>query len=234
MEASSHQSSALAHHFESFEQQREAASLGMWLFVAQEIMFFGGLFTVYMVYRIQNPQIFALASSHLDLTLGGINTVVLILSSLTMALAVREAQLGRGKRVVAFLIATLIFGAAFLGIKTKEYAAKFEHHLVPGEAFHFTVSPSEAEHLWTTKGFTAEHIEARAEMFFSIYFTMTGLHALHMIVGMGILVFFFRPAWRGRYNADYHNPIECFGLYWHFVDIVWIFLFPMLYLIGRS
>lgn len=234
MQASSHHSSALAHHFDSFDQQRESASLGMWLFVAQEIMFFGGLFTAYLVYRWKNPEIFALASSELDLVLGGVNTVVLILSSLTMALAVREAQLGRGKKVVAFLAATLIFGGVFLGIKTVEYSAKFEHHLVPGDKFHFVASQEEMDHLWETKGFTAEHIDRRAEMFFSIYFAMTGLHAFHMIIGMAILVFFFRPAWRGRYNADYHNPIECFGLYWHFVDIVWIFLFPMLYLIGRA
>ncbi|MCH9651138.1 MAG: cytochrome c oxidase subunit 3 family protein [Deltaproteobacteria bacterium] len=234
MQASSHHSSALAHHFDSFEQQRESASLGMWLFVAQEIMFFGGIFTAYLVYRVKNPEVFALASSELDLTLGGINTVVLILSSLTMALAVREAQLGRGKGVVSFLIATLVFGGIFLGIKSVEYSAKFEHHLVPGEHFHFAPSQEEMDHLWETKGFTPEHIDRRAEMFFSIYFAMTGLHAFHMIIGMVILLFFFRPAWRGRYNADYHNPIECFGLYWHFVDIVWIFLFPMLYLIGRA
>ncbi len=228
--SSSH--SALAHHFDSYEQQRESASLGMWFFVAQEVMFFGGLFAAYMTYRMKFPEAFAIASSHLDLTLGGFNTIVLILSSLTMALGVREAQLGRAKRLVAFLVLTLFLGLVFLGVKVVEYGEKFEHHLVPGPHYAFHVEAHDAAHLekW---GYTQETLQAPTQMFYSLYFAMTGLHALHMIIGVGLLLFYMKPAWNGRYNADYHNPIECFGLYWHFVDIVWIFLFPLLYLIGR-
>lgn len=224
----------LAHHFESYEQQRESASLGMWLFVAQEIMFFGGLFTAYLVYRINNPEIFKMASSELNIYQGGINTAVLILSSLTMALAVREAQLGRSKRIVALLVATFILGGVFVGIKYFEYSAKFEHHLVPGEHFDLHLNAEELAYLEKVGITDQAKIQSRAQMFFSIYFAMTGLHALHMLVGMALIIWLIPKAWRGVFNADYHNPVECFGLYWHFVDIVWIFLFPLLYLLGRN
>jgi cytochrome c oxidase subunit III len=229
---SSAHASTLAHHFDSYEQQRESASLGMWLFVSQEIMFFGGLFTTYLMARLRHPHAFAIASSHLDLELGGFNTVVLILSSLTMAFAVRAAQQGKGKRIVAFILATLLLGLVFVGVKAVEYTEKYTEHLIPGQGFHFHLDHHGAE-LAAKHGLTEETVQAGTEMFFSLYFAMTGLHALHMIIGMVILLFYIRPALRGRYNADYHNPIECFGLYWHFVDIVWIFLFPLLYLLGR-
>ena len=229
--SSSH--STLAHHFESYEQQRESASLGMWLFISQEIMFFGGLFATYMVYRAKHPVAFELGSHHLDIGLGGFNTVVLILSSLTMAFAVREAQLGRGKGVVRYLAATLVLGAVFLGVKVEEYGQKYRDHLIPGADFHFHMDHHAIEAAQAA-GLSERAVQAGTEMFYSLYFMMTGLHALHMIIGIGIMVFYFRPAWRGRYNADYHNPIEGFGLYWHFVDIVWIFLFPLLYLLGRN
>jgi cytochrome c oxidase subunit 3 len=229
---SSSHASTLAHHFDSYEQQRESASLGMWLFIAQEIMFFGGLFATYLIYRLKHSVAFAMGSAHLDIFLGGFNTVVLILSSLTMALAVREAQKGRGKKVVTFLVLTLILGLVFVGVKAVEYGEKFEAHLVPGETFHFHMD-AHATELAAQAGLSDQAVQAGTEMFYSLYFAMTGLHAIHMIIGMGILIFFLRPAWRGKYNADYHNPIEGFGLYWHFVDIVWIFLFPLLYLLGR-
>jgi len=204
----------------------------MWLFIAQEIMFFGGLFAAYLWARMTHPEAFKVASSHLDLTLGGFNTVVLILSSLTMAFAVREAQKGRGKRIVGYIVATLVLGLVFVGVKAVEYTGKYNDHLIPGEGFHFHLDHHGAE-LAAKSGMTEETVQAGAEMFYSIYFAMTGLHAIHMIIGMVIMLFYIRPALRGRYNADYHNPIECFGLYWHFVDIVWIFLFPLLYLLGR-
>jgi len=207
----------LAHHFESYDQQREASSLGMWLFLVTEVMFFGGFFLAYIIYRSRWPQDFALASHHLDVTLGGINTVVLIASSLTMALAVRSAQLARRKATVLFLLFTLLFGLGFLGIKAAEYADKFEHHLVPGPGFEFHDEGSDPRH---------------AEMFFNLYFGMTGLHAAHMVIGAGLVFWLMFPAWKGRFNAEYHNPVEVVGLYWHFVDIIWIFLFPLLYLIG--
>jgi cytochrome c oxidase subunit 3 len=206
---------ALAHHFDSLEQQRESSTLGMWLFLVTEIMFFGGLFTAYVVYRTQFGTVFAEASHHLNVTLGAVNTAVLIGSSLTMAMAIWAAQVNRRKMIVVYLLLTIVLGATFLGIKTVEYGEKFEHHLVPGPHFQFDGSDPK-----------------RAEVFFSLYFIMTGLHAVHMIIGIGVLSWLMIPAWKGRFDAHYHNPLECVGLYWHFVDIVWIFLFPLLYLLG--
>ena len=206
----------LAHHFDDLEQQKEASTLGMWLFLVQEIMFFGGLFMCYLLYRWKDPTAFAAGSHELSIELGGFNTVVLIASSLTMALGVRSAQQGRIKALVNWLIATGFLGTVFLVVKYFEYSAKWEHHLVPGPNFHF-----------------AGEIGSRAELFFSLYFAMTGMHALHMIIGLGLLVWLLRKALKGHFSAEYYNPVENFGLYWHFVDIVWIFLFPLLYLIGR-
>lgn len=207
----------LAHHFDDFEQQREASYLGMWIFLVTEIMFFGGLFTAYVVYRSAHPFAFALGSHELDITLGAVNTAVLIGSSLTMALAVWAAQTGRRKAIVAFILATILLGGVFLGIKVVEYQAKLEHHLYPGPNFHFPGSES-----------------AYVEMFFNLYFAMTGLHALHMVIGIGILLVVAALAWRGVFTPENHNLVEGVGLYWHFVDIVWIFLFPLLYLLGRN
>lgn len=206
--------SALAEQFRDLEQQREASSLGMWVFLVTEIMFFGGLFLVYTVARAMHPAAFAQASRHLDVTLGGANTAVLIVSSLTMALAVYASQIGRRRALIGFLAMTIALGCTFLVIKAIEYADKFHHHLVPGGAFSFPGS------------------EARpAELFFSLYFAMTGLHALHMLIGVGVVAVLLVRAWRGRYTVEYHTPVEISGLYWHFVDIIWIFLFPLLYLI---
>ena len=206
----------LAHHFDSLEQQREATTLGMWVFLVTEVLFFGGLFLVYSVYRGWYPGAFAAASHELDVTLGTINTAALITSSLTMALGVRAAQLGQRKPLMMFLVLTIALGSLFLGIKTVEYAHKFAEHHVPGPGFVF-----EKEFI------------RQAQLFFSLYFVMTGLHALHMIIGFGIMTFMLWWAWRGTITAEYYSPIEIAGLYWHFVDIVWIFLFPLLYLLGR-
>jgi cytochrome c oxidase subunit III len=206
----------LAEHFDTLEQQREAAGLGMWVFLITEVMFFGGLFTAYTVYRGLFPHFFAAGSHELDIRLGGTNTAVLLSSSFTMAMAVRGAQLGHRRELVFFLLLTMAFGLGFLGIKSIEYAEKFAHHLFPGPGFAF-------------HGPEANHVQ----LFFSLYFAMTGLHALHMVIGIGIAVWLLPRAWRGQYGPDYHHPVENFGLYWHFVDIVWIFLFPMLYLLGR-
>jgi cytochrome c oxidase subunit 3 len=208
--------SALAHHFDNLEQQREAGSLGMWVFLITEVMFFGGMFTAYIIYRIFYPGAFAGASRHLDVTLGGINTAVLICSSLTMALAVYGSQVGSRKMLVGFLILTLLLGTAFLGIKFTEYYHKFEEHLVPGSSF----------------AYPDPDARRQVELFFSLYFAMTGLHALHMVIGVGVLAVLIFQAWRGRFSPAYHTPVELSGLYWHFVDIVWIFLFPLLYLVG--
>jgi cytochrome c oxidase subunit 3 len=207
---------ALAHHFDSLAQQSEATTLGMWVFLVTEVLFFGGLFLTYAVYRSKYPEAFAAASHELDVTLGTINTVVLITSSLTMALAVHAAQLGERKVLMAFLVLTMILGTVFLGIKSVEYYHKFTEHHVPGPDFRF-----EKEHL------------RHAQIFFSLYFVMTGLHAVHMIVGIGIMLVMLWWSWNGTITAEYASPIEISGLYWHFVDIVWIFLFPLLYLLGR-
>jgi len=215
-----HASSNLAHHFDNLEQQREAGSLGMWLFLVTEIMFFGGLFTGYIIYRTQNPQAFAIASSTLNWKLGALNTVVLIVSSLTMALAVYFAQMGSRRMQIIFLVATMLLGAVFLVVKGFEYADKFEHHHFPGLGFQWTDA--------VPAGVSTHHIQ----MFYWIYFAMTGLHALHMIIGIGAMLFLIYYAYRGRYTPEYHAPVELTGLYWHFVDIVWIFLFPLLYLLG--
>jgi len=206
----------LAHHFDTLDQQREAASLAMWVFLVTEIMFFGGLFLAYVIYRSLYPTVFIAGSHHLDIRLGGLNTAILICSSLTMALAVRGAQLGNRKTLTLFMILTLVLGLAFLGIKAVEYQHKWHDHLVPGPRF-------------AMEGPYAREVQ----IFFSLYFAMTGLHATHMVVGAGLILWLLPACARGRYGPDYYHPIECFGLYWHFVDIVWIFLFPLLYLIGR-
>ena len=205
---------ALAHHFENLPEQKEAASLGMFLFIAQEIMFFGGLFLAYTIYRNLYPGAFAAGSHHLNWRLGAFNTAVLIGSSLTMAMAVHAAALGKRKQIVVWLLLTVALGSVFLGVKVIEYSEKFEHHLVPGPHFHF-----EGPH------------RREAQIFYSLYFAMTGLHALHMIIGIPIILTVAWLANRGRFSPEYHSPVEMTGLYWHFVDIVWIFLFPLFYLI---
>ncbi len=206
----------LQHHFDSYEQQQEASYLGMWAFLVTEILFFGGVFTAYLVYRTANQAAFAAASNMLDLRWGTINTAVLIGSSLTMALAVWAAQTGRRKSTVGLLLATLVLGSVFLGIKAIEYSHKIHEHLLPGPTFQ-----------WEGP------LASGAQMFFNLYFVMTGLHALHMIVGAGLIIATAVLAWKGRFSPENHNFVEGVGLYWHFVDIVWIFLFPLLYLLGR-
>jgi len=207
----------LKHHFESADQQKGASGIGMWLFLVTEIMFFGGLFLAYFAYRQAYPAAFASASSKLNLPLGAANTVVLICSSLTMAMAVHSAALGKQKLIVFYLIATLFLGGIFLGVKAYEYNDKYVHHEIPGENFDCE-GCVDAGH---------------APLFFSLYFAMTGLHAMHMIIGVFIIFVLIQQASKGAYTKQWSTPIEMFGLYWHFVDIVWIFLFPLLYLIDR-
>lgn len=207
----------LQHHFDDAEQQRSAVTLGMWVFLVTEVMLFGGMFTAYVMYRSLFPGAFAGASNHLDVGLGTFNTAVLICSSLTMALAVHAAQVGRAPgRIIAWLVATMMLGGAFLVIKMYEYAHKFHEGLLPGPAFTYTGPDAQ-----------------QAELFFSIYFAMTGTHAFHMIIGLGVLTWLAVLARRRQFSPAYYTPVELGGLYWHFVDIAWIFLFPLLYLIGR-
>jgi cytochrome c oxidase subunit 3 len=207
---------ALQHHFETMQQQKEASTLGMWVFLLTEVLFFGGLFMAYLLYRTWYFEAFAEASRTISITPGAINTAVLIGSSLTMALGVRAAQTSQRSATVRWLLATIFLGLVFLGVKVYEYADKFEHHHVPGANF---VSESP----WA----------AQEQIFFSLYFTMTGLHALHMIVGVGIMSVITWMAAKGRFDENYYTPVEMAGLYWHFVDLVWIYLFPLLYLVER-
>jgi cytochrome c oxidase subunit 3 len=220
------QPSVLQHHFASLSQQKETSTLGMWAFLVQEVLFFGGLFTVYTVYRNQYYSVFEACSHHLDWKLGAANTAVLIVSSLTMALAVHAAALGRRQATTAWLAATIALGAIFLGVKVVEYHEKWEHQLIPGLRW------GAAEVVGPALGLSGADVD-RAQLYFSLYFAMTGLHALHMIIGIPIIGWLAFRAWRGHFGPAWSTPVEMTGLYWHFVDIVWIFLFPLLYLIGH-
>jgi cytochrome c oxidase subunit 3 len=189
----------------------------MWLFLVTEVMFFGGLLMAYLLYRVWYPEGWAEGSRELDIVLGGINTAVLIASSLTMALAVRAAQTGASRATVGWLVLTMAFGLTFLVIKFFEYKHKFEIHHVPG--FDWVVTGPHANELF---------------LFVSLYFSLTGLHALHMVIGVTLLSVITWMAYRRRFSPQWYTPVEMSGLYWHFVDIVWIFLFPLLYLVDRT
>ena len=273
----------LQHQFEDMKQQEESVSIGMWMFLAQEIMFFGGLFTAYLVFRSRFPMAFAAGSNHLDAFWGGLNTLVLIVSSLTMALTVYYAQKSNRNMQVIMIVLTMFFGAVFLGVKAIEYTDKYNHGLVPvtglnkripedpnahhgpekpcwevdhnapqvehanpkGE-FQFTDCSlvkqaqdgnflTEAEQIgyFSNGQIDGNKFRDRVRIFYYLYFVMTGLHALHMVIGLGLMAWLLWTAWRGYYTSEYYMPVEMSGLYWHFVDIVWIFLFPLLYLLGR-
>jgi cytochrome c oxidase subunit 3 len=283
----------LQHQFEDMKQQEESVSIGMWMFLVQEIMFFGGLFTVYLVFRSRFPIAFATGSNHLDVVMGFVNTLVLIVSSLTMALTVYYAQRNNRNMQVILILLTMFFGAVFLGVKAYEYTDKYNHGLVPvagwnrrakvgspeqaveitgqlppaarlgeteGEVYnnprgdfqwneghellskvqeeekssgHGILTQYEKANYFTSGQFDELKFQERIRSFFWIYFAMTGLHALHMIVGLLLMTWLLIKAWKGTFTAEYYMPVEMSGLYWHFVDIVWIFLFPLLYLLGR-
>lgn len=288
----------LQHQFDDMEQQIDSVTIGMWTFLAQEIMFFGGLFTAYLVFRSKFPMAFAAGSNHLDPFWGGLNTLVLIVSSLTMALTVYYAQKSNRNMQVLMIILTMFFGSVFLGVKAVEYSGKWEHGQIPVDGWNKVVKEGEvkketaftlpfetkasasgdekekkpnplgefqitdedvklvkdhenvltdSEKVGYYNDFTydeagniqpvgeidKEKLKGKIRIFFWIYFVMTGLHALHMIVGLGIMLWLLYKAWRGSFSAEYYSPVEISGLYWHFVDIVWIFLFPLLYLLGR-
>jgi cytochrome c oxidase subunit 3 len=206
----------LQHHFEDLGQQHEASTLGMWAFLATEILFFGGALCAYWVYRITYPEAWAVGAAQQNWFMGAINTIVLIISSLTMALAVRNAQLNRRMATVWMLLLTLVFGTAFLVIKGIEYTEHYHHGLFPGAAWHWNEVP---------------HLAPQVQLFMVFYWGMTALHALHMVIGAGLLIWIMVRAWKGHFGEEYYGPVEVMGLYWHFVDIVWIFLFPFLYLI---
>ena len=240
-----HRTGDLFGQYQTLEQQKDSATLGMWLFLVTEILFFGGMFLTYTINRHAYSTAFGIGGNMLDLPLGTMNTLVLILSSFTMAMSVWSAQSGKKKAVPVFLILTLILGCAFLGIKVVEYKQKFDHHLIPGHNFDITYhanhplpgdNPEEIakEKKEINEAFVEDPgLNAHAQLYFSLYFGMTGLHALHMIVGVGLLTWLLVQSLKGRFGASYNTPVENIGLYWHFVDIVWIYLFPLLYLINR-
>jgi cytochrome c oxidase subunit 3 len=225
-------SSVLQHQFDTLEQQQEAGQLGMWLFLATELMIFGGLFTGYTVFRWAYPVAFAQASGHLLWVIASVNTAVLLTSSFTMAMAVWGAQAGRRNVLIGCLAATVLLGLVFLVLKVYEYAVDVDEGLVPVAGV-FNTSEEMWPH-WRDAGVSKAEFMLQARVFFSIYFVMTGLHALHMIGGMSVIGWLIVEARKGRFTPEYHPQIELTGLYWHFVDIVWIFLLPMLYLIGHS
>ncbi|MDF1544285.1 MAG: cytochrome c oxidase subunit 3 family protein [bacterium] len=215
MSHSSDHPANLAHHFTEVEQQQESAKLGMWLFLLTEILLFGGLFCFYAIFRAWNPDIFHNAHFHLDVVMGTLNTVVLITSSVTMALAIRSLQLDQKRAALWFLWSTLILAGIFLVVKYFEYAHKFHLGQLPG------------------KYYTFQGIEGtNPHIFFSVYFLMTGLHGIHVIAGMSIIGWLIVKTSRNRFSSQYYTPVEMTGLYWHLVDLIWIFLFPMFYLIG--
>jgi cytochrome c oxidase subunit 3 len=212
----------LAHQFDDLEQQKDASTLGMWAFLATEVMFFGGLFTAFTVYRISYPETFAKASTYMARWLGAFNTGVLLCSSYTVVLAVAAAQENRRRDIVKWLLLTIVLAAAFLCFKGYEYYHEYKEHLVPFANW------SDIDHDGTPRFPTHPHA---AKIYFLLYFIMTGIHATHMVIGIGIFAVIALQAARGRYSAEYYNPVEISGLYWHFVDAVWIFLFPLLYLL---
>ncbi len=215
--------SALAHQFENIEQQHEADTLGIWVFLVTEIMFFGGLFACYAIYRSFYLPAFEAGSRALNVRLGAINTMVLLSSSFTMAMAVRSAQTAKRGALMVFLILTMMLGIAFLGIKGVEYHDEYIERIVPGIDF----APQGTMFQQLPPG-GLEH----AQLFMCFYFLMTGVHAIHMTIGLGLLLALLIRARRGIFTSQYFAPVEVTGLYWHFVDIIWIFLFPLLYLIG--
>lgn len=208
-------SNVLADQFDDLPQQREASTLGMWTFLATEILFFGGLFLSYIIYRITYPHAFAEASRHTLLAFGTLNTAILLTSSLTMALAVRASQEDNPKPLLRSLLCTIALASAFLGVKAVEYRQDLAEHLWPGPEFIAGLPP-------------------QSQIFWFLYWAMTGLHAVHVTIGVGVLSWVAWQANRGRFSSSYYNPIEVAGLYWHFVDVVWIFLYPLFYLANRS
>ena len=243
----------LQHHFEDLGQQQEASHLGMWAFLGTEVMFFGGLIGAYLVYRFTSPDVWGVASRQLNAPLATFNTVILLTSSLTMALAVHAGQTGVRRNQVRFLLLTMALGTLFLGVKGYEYYEEYEKDLIPGRHFSVaelklpTVEASEgvslsAEEQAEVRVTTAtasnltetppQFARARAQLFFVFYFCLTGLHAIHMIIGLVMLAYILSLARRGVFTPSYSNPLEVAGLYWHFIDIAWVFLYPLLYLVA--
>jgi cytochrome c oxidase subunit 3 len=214
----------LEEQFRDLDEQHQAASLGMWVFLATEVMFFGTLFCGLGAYRFQYPEAFEKASERLNWMIGAINTVVLLVSSLFMVLGVHYAKHGDRRRSALYLGLTALLGVAFLVFKGYEYYTDYRDYLIPGWRF------NDAE--WVTKeGLRPEQVP-QVKLFLMFYWIMTGLHGLHVTIGIAVVLVIMALAWRGHYSPEYYSPVDVTGLYWHFVDVVWIFLLPMLYLLG--
>jgi cytochrome c oxidase subunit III len=204
-------STGLAEQFDDLPQQLEASTLGMWTFLATEIVFFGALILGYIVYRHAYFQAFAEAGQHTKILYGTINTAILLTSSFTLSLGIHSAQRGRNRSLVRFLLLTMFLGCCFLAVKGLEYKSDIDEHLVPGAHFTKTLPP-------------------QAQIFWCLYWVMTGVHSLHLIAGLGVLAVITWMAWRGRFSSVYHNPVLISGLYWHFVDVIWLWLYALIYL----
>ena len=214
----------LAHHFDTPGQQASSAKFGMWVFLATEILMFSGLFLAYFIIRMFYPEMVLSSHELLDKTLGGINTVVLLTSSYTMAMGVRCAQLGDKKGIVRNIALTIGFAGVFMVVKYFEYTGKFAHGIFPGKYFDYAEAAKYAES-------HGHELLGKPHIFFGLYFVMTGLHGVHVVVGIGVLVWVLLRANKGEFGPRYYAPVENVGLYWHLVDLVWIFLFPLLYLV---
>lgn len=217
-----------AHQFEDAEQQKEAVTLGMWAFLATEVLFFGALFCAYFVYRWKFYDAYAHGATELDTTWGFVNTLVLLVSSFTMAIAVRSAQLGKKNLTSIFLVFTIFFACCFLGVKYIEYSTKYHHNLMPGMQ---NFAEGHLGDEWREAG--GQKLVDEIRIFFALYFCMTGLHGLHILIGVGLLGGILFLNQRNWFGPNYYSPVEMVGLYWHFVDVVWVFLFPLLYLIPK-
>ncbi|WP_456427911.1 cytochrome c oxidase subunit 3 family protein [Rhodocaloribacter sp.] len=213
----------LHHHFVSSEQQFDASKMGMWLFLITEILLFSGMFVAYTVYRVWHPEVFDMSAELLDWRLGGLNTLVLLASSLTVALSIHYIQNDNRKGLLINLIITLVCAGIFMTVKYFEYTGKFAHGVFPGASF----APHGVANGHDYAAFNVPY----AAQFFSIYFVMTGIHGIHVLVGMGVFTWIIIRARKGHFSSEYYTPVELTGLYWHLVDIIWIFLFPLLYLI---
>jgi cytochrome c oxidase subunit III len=222
-----HHDGLVQHQFNNLEQQRESTTMAMWLFLATEVMMFGGLFFAYTLYRSKFDAAFHEGAAHMNLWLGTANTGILLVSSLTMAMAVYSAAVRERKKLVLFLSLTWILGAAFLVVKAFEWGHDLHIGLIPGVNWTYYDDPA---HLAPLRELNI--LPQQVQMFFVIYFCMTGLHAIHMIVGLALVGVFIYLSWRGQFTNGNDQPVEIMGLYWHLVDIIWVFLFPLLYLIA--
>jgi cytochrome c oxidase subunit 3 len=212
----------LQHHFDTPEQQFDTAKLGMWAFLVQELLFFSGLFVAYGVFRNWYPEMFVAASHQLNKEMGAVNTTVLLFSSFTAAMAVRSSQLGKKDETGRYILVTILCACVFLVIKYFEYSHKFHAGLLPGKFFH--------PHMDHLKPGSAP-LPDNAHIFFSLYFVMTGIHGIHVIIGIGVFIWIYLRNQRGDFSKEYFTPVDIAALYWHLVDLVWIYLFPLMYLI---